>query len=120
MDEEITDASGRHRLMLQYANGDFYSLAWHSKAGHVWAGRVVITRQDFQRGCDRRRWVAGIHSIDAASGRAIIKVAEGNVELADGDVVYIYSWREWDLLANREVRRLRVCDDPFEKYEPVP
>jgi len=117
MNEEITDASGKHRLVLQYSNGDFHSLAWHSKTGHVWTGRVVITRQDFQRGCDRRRWIAGIHSIEPVSGHAIIKVAQGNVDFGEGDVTYIYSWREWDLLHNREVRRLRACDDPFEKYE---
>jgi NADPH-dependent curcumin reductase CurA len=120
MDEEITDEGGRNRLTLQYAEGNFHSLVWHSKTGDVWTGRVVITAQDFQRGCDRRRWIAGIHSIDLVSGRAVIKVAEGNVAFAEGDVTYIYSWREWDLSHNREVRRLRACDAPFEKYETEP
>jgi hypothetical protein len=120
MDEEITDASGRHRLVLQYANGDFHSLVWQSKTGVVWTGRVVITGKDFQRDWDRRRWIAGIHSIDPVSGHAIIKVAEGNVPFAEGDVTYIYSWREWDRMDNREVRRLRACDDPFEKYATEP
>ena len=82
--------------------------------------RIVITAQDFQRGWDKRRWIADVHSLDATTGRAIIKVAEGNVPFAEGDVTYIYSWREWDLLKNNEVRRLRACDDPFEKYEKAP
>lgn len=120
MDAEITDESGRNRLILQYASGDFHSLVWQSKTGQIWNGRIVITRQDFQRGWDKRRWISGIHSIDPLSGHAIIKVAEGNVAFAEGDVTYIYSWREWDLLQNREVRRLRACDDPFEKYETAP
>jgi hypothetical protein len=110
MNEEIADESGKHRLMIQYADLDFHSLVWQFKTGETWAGRVVITGQDFQRGCNRRRWIAGIHSIEPASGHAIIKVAEG-------DVTYIYSWRLWDLLHNREVRRLRACDDPFEEYD---
>jgi len=73
----------------------------------------VITRQDFQRGSDRRRWIAGIHSFDPVSGHAIIKVAEGNVAFGESDVTYMYSWREWDLLRNQEVRRLRACDAPL-------
>ena len=80
----------------------------------------MITRQDFQRGSDRRRWIAGIHSFDPVSGHAIIKVAEGNVAFGESDVTYMYSWRERDLLRNQEVRRLRACDAPFEKYEMAP
>ncbi len=106
--------------MLQYADGNFHSVVWQCKTGAAWTGRIVITSRDFQRGCERRRWIAGLHSLDPVSGHAIIKVAEGNVGFAEGDVTYVYSGRAWDLLHNTEVRRLRVCDDPFERYETAP
>jgi len=28
-----------------------------------------------------------------------------------------YSWREWDVANNQEVRVIRVCKDPFESFE---
>jgi hypothetical protein len=28
-----------------------------------------------------------------------------------------YSWREWDIATNREVRLLKVCADPFEPFQ---
>jgi len=76
---------------------------------------------DFQRNSDRERWVCALDTFDPAAGRAIIKVCE--MELPPdkagpgGFRRCIYSWREWDLLANCEVKMLRVCEEPFEEYE---
>jgi hypothetical protein len=117
---EISDASGKHRLMMRYVavdrGYDFDALVWRTQDASEWKQRLIITRDDFERGTDRRRWVSEIHSFDPDTGNAIIKVAEGDVPKNSGTVHYIYSWREWSLLTNAEVRLIRVCADPFERF----
>jgi hypothetical protein len=117
---EISDASGQHRLMLRYVPSrggyDFDALIWRTQAAGGWKERLIISRDDFERGSERRRWVSEIHSFDPATGNAILKIAEGDVPESTGTTHYAYSWREWNLLTNREVRLIRVCPDPFEKY----
>lgn len=95
---------------------DFDSLVWRTNAGGAWHDHVVISQTAFQAGSPRRRWVSQIHSLDATNGTAIIKVAEGDVPEGSPSIRFIYSWREWSLRTNGEVRLIRVCADPFEKY----
>jgi hypothetical protein len=76
----------------------------------------VITQTDFQTNSNRRRWISALHSFDPSTGRAVIKVSE-DVPLEKSFSRCVYSWREWDLLANREVRLFRVCHSPFEDFE---
>jgi len=54
--------------------------------------------------------------LDATKGTAIIKIAEGDVPEGSPSIRYVYSWREWSLLTNGEIRLIRTCADPFEKY----
>jgi hypothetical protein len=112
----ITDPSGHERLTLQYEGGQFRSLIWSSEQGNEWHCKAVITQSDFQANYDKRRWVSALHSFDPDAGHAIIKVAE-DVPFDKSFTRCIYSWREWDLFANREVRLFRVCEDPFEEFE---
>ena len=121
--------SGKHRLTMKYVpagpipgggNGfDFHSLIWETENGDFWSNRVVITEQQFQAGSTRARWVSDLDSFDPKSGNAIIKVAEGNAptNATNRSVHFIYSWREWNLLTNREVRFIKTCRDPFDKLE---
>jgi hypothetical protein len=118
---EISDASGQHRLMMRYVavdrGYDFDALIWRTRDAGNWKQRLIITQDDFERGSERQRWVSDIHSFDPVSGHAIIKVAEGDApKTATTTVHYGYSWREWSLLTNGEVRLIRTCADPFEKY----
>ncbi len=117
---EISDTSGKHRLMMRYVavgrGYDFDALVWRTQDAGDWKQRLIITQDDFEKGTDRRRWVSEIHSFDPATGNAIIKVAEGDVPKTATDIHYVYSWREWSLLTNAEVRMIRVCADPFEKF----
>jgi hypothetical protein len=46
----------------------------------------------------------------------IIKVAEGDAPTNAKSVSYAYPWRKWNLLTNAEIRLIRVCTDPFERY----
>ena len=127
--EEVTDSAGSNRLArvdrevtsfmdaLRGHKGFYFdSLVWRTNAGGVWHDHIVISKAAFQAGSPRRRRVSQIHSLDAAKGTAIIKVAEGDVPDGSPSIRFIYSWREWSLLTNGEVRLIRICADPFEKY----
>ena len=130
--EEISDTTGSNRLarvdqdvssLMDRLHGErgfnFDSLVWRTNAGGVWRDHIVISEAAFQAGSSRRRWVSQINSLDASNGRAIIKVAEESAPQTSGGRVsfrVIYSWREWNLLTNGEVRMIRICANPFEKY----
>jgi hypothetical protein len=125
-----TIRSGKDRLTLKYVStgpvpgapagtigSDFHSLVWESEEGDFWRERAVITKQQFEAGTNRERWVSALDSFDPKTGNAVIKVAESNVPTnIQGVVSIIYSWRKWNLLTNAEVQFIRVCRDPFEKY----
>ena len=127
---EVTDKGGTNRLSLIYvpagpgpvANSQsfaFHSLVWRTKAGTNWSDRVVITKTDFQAGTPGRRTVHDIFSFDPTTGNAVIKVSEDALPQTNGTTVstpHVYSWREWNIATNAEVRVLRVCKDPFEPY----
>lgn len=119
----MTITNGQDRLTIQNEGGYFRALVWSSEQSSEWVCRAIITQSEFQHGSDKRRWVSALHSFEPATGHAIIKVGEDDVPFAEGIpgqvVRCIYSWREWDLLNNREVRLLRVCYDPFEQYDPT-
>ena len=122
--EKLADASGRHRLLLNFieiahpeAEGqgkfyDFHSLVWESGNSE----ERVISKADFEKGCERRRWVSELHSINSA-GIAVLKVGEESVRSQSGRVRVVYSWREWDLARNKEVRLIRICETPFEPLD---
>ena len=121
-----TIRNGIDRLVLKYVptpvlpNGgsgyDFDSLVLERQDGDLWSEHAVITQQQFEAGTDRRRWVSELDSFDPSTSNAIIKVAEGNASKDSEIVSYVYSWREWSLRTNGEVRFIRVCIDPFEKF----
>jgi len=129
---EITDSSGSNKLILvdrecQSIWGwarhrrlyDFDSLVWRSSTAGKWHDRIAISQAAFQRDCPRRRWVSELYSFNPTNGAAVIKVAEGDKpEGAAATIHYVYSWREWNLPSNVQVRVLKVCSDPFQKYEP--
>jgi hypothetical protein len=125
---DVTDPPGDNRLVLRIVERplpkpqpdrkayDFHSLVWEVRAGDTWAERVVIPREEFGRGV-LRRWVSSLHSFDPAAGIAILKVGEEQPPDARGAVHVEYTWREWDLVGNRQVRLIRVCAEPFEQFE---
>lgn len=123
---EVIDDTGSHRLRLKYiavpiagagTGYDFHSLVWETVDGNEWKTKSVIARADFQSGAERRRWVMQLHGFDPGSARAIIKVGQEDPPQPNGSVHVTYSWREWDISTNREVRIIRVCDSPHEPFE---
>jgi hypothetical protein len=126
--ETVTAASGADRLIrkdwetVSYLwpnekSYDSHSLVWQRFESGLWIDHITITQDDFQRGNPHRRWISSIHSFDPVSGIATLKIAEGNAPENSGAISYAYSWREWDIGKNREVKVLRLCRDPFEPYE---
>lgn len=125
---QAVDAGGNNRLLLRDTEQpipdggegamayDFHSLVWEVRNGDTWTEKSVLTQADFQQGSSQKRWVNELHGFDA-NGLAIIKVGEGRPGNVPGSRHVEYSWREWDVGKNQEVRVLRVCRDPFEPFE---
>jgi hypothetical protein len=125
---ETFDLSGMNRLLIRLIEHplpepkpgqnayDFHSLVWENRTDGVWSERVVITREDFEQG-GRQRWVCALHSFDSVAGNAIIKVGEKQPSDDMDSAKMEYTWQEWDLINNQEVRVFRVCAKPFEPFE---
>ena len=127
--ETVSAANGTDRLIrkdwetVSYSRPneksyDSHSLVWQRFERDLWIDHITITQDEFQRGNPRRRWISSIHSFDPVSAIATLKIAEGNAPENSGAVSYTYSWREWDIGKNCEVKYLRLCKDPFEPYAP--
>ena len=126
---QITDPARKNRLVLNFeevrrpgrepdARGfDFHSLVWKEKCGRVWKPRIAISKDAFQSGYDHRRWPIGIHSLQVEVGEAIIKVGEECPRNEAGVVRVTYTWRQWSLENNSEIRIIQVCRSPFEEFE---
>lgn len=112
--------SGKDQLTIQWsATGssrdehpgyEFDRLVWLTETNGRLKERAVLTREQLQIGAERRRWVSELHSFDPRTGNAIVKMGE------DSSQATSYSWRQWNLLTNAEVRFIRVCSNRFEKY----
>src|SRR5580765_660014 len=105
MEDRFTITEGHDRLTLHYEKGHFRALVWSSEHQRNWQCRAIITHADFQHGSKRERWITELHTFEPETGRAILKVGE-HVPLGCGRSWAVYSWREWDLTANREIQWL--------------
>ncbi|HKB06615.1 MAG TPA: hypothetical protein VKD90_30745 [Gemmataceae bacterium] len=126
--DELVSAGGADRLLLRFVEDpddadtefpglDFHSVVWEVRQGDLWFEHVVITAADFQRGNDRGRWVSALHHWNPVSGVAILQVGEEQLPDAHAVTWVQYSWCEWDLRNNREIRGLRVCRTPWENLD---
>lgn len=125
--QEVTHTNGTDRLLLNYErvgprllssqDFEFISLVWQTKTSSNWVTKITISNAAFQGTNRTERWISGIDSFDPTSGVAIIRVAEADAPLNSKTINYVYSWREWNLLTNGEVRLLSICKTPFEKYQ---
>lgn len=124
--DEVVDPSDDHRLVLRFVEEscpkrekykayNFHSLVWLVRSDDAWTERVAITAEAFARNANRR-WPIAVHSIDPTDGTAILKVGEEYPPDPSGLCDVRYSWREWELIANRQVRVFRTCVDPFELF----
>jgi len=116
---ELLSTTGGERLRLVYVEveggADFHCLSFERLESQGWRLVSVITKERFQEDCAHRRWIAGLHSFSPGRGSAIIQVAEGDIpEGSFSSVRYLYSWRRWNLIENREIAILKRCESPFD------
>jgi len=127
IETKVSDQSSKNRLLLRFSERDvsenkneqiiardFHSLVWETNDGTKWLQKKVISKVDF---AEEESWVRDLHSFDSSTGRAILKAAEMSKPDETNSRKCIYSWREWDIINNKQVRMIRVCKDPFEPYE---
>ena len=129
VDEQVESPDRENRLLLLLeaweAGGaglrrrsyDFLELVWQHRKTDTWKDIQRISKEMFQSTSPHPIWVSGIHSLDPAKGTAIIRVAEGDAPIGSKEIRYSYSWREWSLNENLEVKFVRVCEEPWELFE---
>ena len=98
---------------------DFHSLVWEREGESGWNVHLTLSRKQFDCDTARRRWVSDVHSLDPEHGTATLQVAEESapVGLLVTVVKIQYSWREWDLINNVEIRHLKNCASPFDPLD---
>ncbi|MDB5337263.1 MAG: hypothetical protein JWN70_2882 [Planctomycetaceae bacterium] len=128
---EVTNADGLNRLILNAAElplpipqsrtkgFEFHSVVWQTMTPSGWKQRVAISNMEFQRGAAHRRWISHVHSVQPETGYAIIQVAEQG-DLENGWIRFTYTWREWDLVNNVEIRAIKICDERSWEFEDPP
>ncbi len=89
---------------------DFHSLVWQRLDDGVWIDHLTITKADFQHGCSNRRWITSLHSFDPKTGSAIFKVGE-EFPVNANESVARYTWREWSLNDNTELKIIPLDDE---------
>ena len=108
----------RLRLYLE-ARGvglEFHSLAWERKGLVRWLPHMILKQSDFDQPNGYPRWVSDLHSFDASQGVAIIQIGEGDAPDNAPVMRVSYSWRKWDLTANKEIARVQDCTSPFDPF----
>ena len=86
---------------------DFHSIAWQRNENGEWINHLTIDERDFERD-GRFPWVVSIHSFDPTTGTAVLRIGETGSPDDSGTVTATYSWREWDLNNNKEVRVIHL------------
>ena len=125
--QTLVDESLQHRLVLEYVavavpqleNGgfgfDFHALHLQSLRNSRWQNDLTITYVDFLKESDNRRWVAKIHSFDHKNQTAILQI--GTEGSSPQSTAVEYYWCEWSLARNCLVRRIKVCENPFDTFD---
>lgn len=97
---------------------DFHSLVWERHIESEWRRYSAISAARFRRTAKHAAWVAALHKSDSENGTAIILVGDSSRGTdAYGGQSMFYSWRLWDLHANRQIAVLMRCDGPWEPYD---
>ena len=99
---------------------DFHSIVWEFQRNDGWAEIVAITQEEFELEKEADRWIADVESFSPETSTAIIRVGHEQPEVTSGNLTSrssTYSWREWDLSTNQEVKFLQECQ-PCAKFIP--
>ena len=94
---------------------DFHALRLQILSDGSWNDDLTITQDDFLAESPNRRWIAEIHTFDPKKRVAIIQT--GTEASPAGLGVVQYCWSEWDLARNCLVRKIKICESPFDPFE---
>lgn len=124
--QECYDATGSHRVLLRYVRDpdsrwqgmNFFSISWEHKSGDLWSVKSWISEPSFRDASGHQMWVVEIHEFSRVTGIARIMVGE-LLPISSGGAWAGYSWRDWDLVENVQMQKLRTCNpgEPFDGYE---
>jgi hypothetical protein len=112
---EVVESSGSDdRLKLVYierriegwdeSGWDFHSIVWERRKEEVWEEVKRISREEFEAAVETDRWVSQLHSFDAEDASAIIQIGEMDRHDDAGAKPVQYSWREWHIETNLQLR----------------
>ena len=96
---------------------DFHSVVWVKLISGKEVEHLVLNRKDFITNPNMELWVADIGKFDSVTGNIIARFGQEKPGEGDYTKTVEYSWREWNLNQNKEVRFLYVCEDIFDKYD---
>jgi hypothetical protein len=113
---------GRNRLVLLQvplegwppdSAFDFHSIRWEVKTGVGWETKIELGYPELEKVLGDQASVSRLHSFNSESGRAVIQFSTKGPTDSYGSEWCLYTWREWDLLKNREHRFIEISEDIF-------
>jgi len=122
--ETIEAPDGENRLVLLYVSmdvpgwppdsaADFHSLRWEVKSSSDWQTKIELGYPELERVLGDQALVSRLHSFDPDLGRAIVQFRTTGPKDSFAGEWCLYTWRDWDLLNNREHRFIEISDDIF-------
>jgi len=121
--DSIEAPDGQNRLVLLYvpiegwapdSAADFHSLRWEVKSSEGWETKIELGYPELETVLGDRAVVTRLHSFDPAAGRAIVQFSTNGPTDSHGCEWCLFTWRDWDLLMNREHRFIEISEDIFE------
>jgi hypothetical protein len=122
--ETIEDQDGTNRLVLIYvyvdipgwppeSAADFLSLRWEVRSSNDWETKIELGSTELEKVLGDRASVSRLYSFDPFAGRAVIQLSTNGPTDSHGHIWCLYTWRDWDLLNNREYRFIEISEDIF-------
>ncbi|WOO39273.1 hypothetical protein [Rubellicoccus peritrichatus] len=119
--KSLVSETGKARLRLIFREmepygEDFHKLIWEELFEGEWNEKIKLDKEDLSEILGDDAWVADVHSFREEEGIAVLRLGTHGPTDSEGTVWQLYTWREWDLIRNREHRFIMVCDYPFEEF----
>ena len=122
--ETIEAPDGENRLVLLYVSmgvpgwppdsaADFHSLRWEVKSADDWETKTELGYPELEKVLGEQALVSRLHSFDPHTGRAVVQFSTNGPKDSLGGEWCLYTWRDWDLLNNREHRFIEISENIF-------
>jgi hypothetical protein len=122
--ETIEAPDGENRLVLLYVSmdvpgwppdsaADFHSLRWEVKSAAGWETKIELGYPELDKVLGDQALISRLHSFSPETGRAVVLFSTTGPKDSFGGEWCLYTWRDWDLLNNREHRFIEISEDIF-------